>query len=96
MRDSVMYYPVRDFPLVRIACHHQGCAFVFELPLSKIEAAMKKTKGCCPMCDKPFTQPDVEGGSDAITMLAKAVLAVDRLAANVGVQFPVSVKDAAL
>jgi hypothetical protein len=90
MEKSVSYLPVRGFRVIRITCNHPGCEAVVELPPSRVEEVMKKTKGCCPVCNKPFTIPEVEGGADVLTMLAKAVLAMNELASNVGVELPVN------
>lgn len=87
---SMSYLLVRDFRVIRIACHHKECGVVFELAPDHVEAAMKKTNGTCPLCGKPFTMPDVEGGADVVTMLAKVVLALNKLAPNVGISLPVA------
>jgi hypothetical protein len=89
MRETVSYYNVRDFDAIRIICKHAGCGAVIELPPKRIEEALKKTNACCPLCGKPFTKPDVEGGADVVTQLAKVVIALSSLDQNVGIQFPV-------
>jgi hypothetical protein len=91
--DAVMYYSVRNFDVIRIGCHHSGCGAVLELHPRNVEEAMKKTGACCPVCGKPFTKPDVEGGADVITMLAKVVLALNGLAPNVGIEFPACISN---
>jgi hypothetical protein len=93
MPESVMYYQVRNFPAIRIVCHHQDCMAVTELHPSRVEAVMSKTNGCCPVCGKPFTKPDVEGGADVVSMLAKVILALNNLAPQVRIELPVKQND---
>jgi hypothetical protein len=93
MDAAVKYYPVRGFDEIRITCHHRDCYSTIELEPSKVEAAMAKTKGCCPICDKPFTNPKVDGGTDVISMLAKVILALNGLAEQVTIEFPISVSE---
>ncbi len=88
MSHTQTYLPVRDFNTIRIVCRRQDCRAVIELPPSRVEEAMKKSKACCAFCGKPFTMPSAECGADVVTMLAKAVLALNTLAPNVGVEFP--------
>lgn len=92
--DHVMYYKVRDFSKIRIVCHHADCGAVTELSPSRVEGAMKKTGACCPVCGKPFTKPDIEGGADVVTMLAKVVLALNGLGSHVHMEFPVQQTEA--
>jgi hypothetical protein len=92
--QTMTYLPVREFRIVRICCGHSGCRCVLEIDPSQVEAAMQKTKACCPLCGKPFTDPKVAGGADVVTQLAKAVLALDQLGGNVTVEFPVEQGDA--
>jgi hypothetical protein len=89
VKEAMIYYHVRDFRAIRIACQHDGCRAVIELSPSKIEEAMKKTNACCPLCGKPFTKPDVEGGADVITQLSKVVMALNKLGSAVWIEFPV-------
>lgn len=89
MSQSMTHYAVREFPAIRIACHHAGCQAVFELPLERVEPVLAHTKGACPVCGKAFVDPKVEGGADVVTALAKAVIALSKLAPQVGVYFPV-------
>lgn len=90
MNGAVVYYLVRNLGLIRIACHHHECRAVTELPVSAVEAAMKKTGACCPVCGRPFTKPDVEGGADVVTMLAKTILALNKLAPQLGIELPLA------
>lgn len=92
MSDSVKYYQLRDFNTIRICCHHSGCNTAFELHPTQVEAAMKKTGGCCPLCGKPFTKPDVDGGADVVTQLARVIVALNNLAGNVGIELPVVIR----
>jgi hypothetical protein len=88
---ETMSYNAQDFQVIRIACHYQDCKAVTELAASKVEAAMKKTNACCPVCSRPFTSQEVEGGADIVTMFAKAVLALNGVASQVGIELPVRV-----
>lgn len=90
MRDAMVYFPIRDFETIRVCCHHADCRAVTELPIGTVEAVMKRTGGCCPVCRKPFTNPAVDGGADVVTAVAKAVLALNSLGSQVGLQFPAS------
>ena len=89
MKQTMTYYPVRDFAKVRIACHNQVCRAVLELDLAKVEPVFEKTKAHCPVCGHPFFKAEVNGGADVVTQLAKAVLALNQLASQVGIEFPV-------
>lgn len=89
-RPTMTYYAVRWFDVIRVSCQHDGCKAVIELPLRTVETVMKRTNGCCPVCGKPFTKPTVEGGADIVTQLAKVVLALNELAPQLGIEFPVS------
>jgi uncharacterized CHY-type Zn-finger protein len=89
MGNTVTYLPVRDLKVIRIVCHHKDCRAVTELHPAKVEAAMKKTGQCCPVCDKPFNSPSVEGGTDMVTTFAKCVLAMTELIGRVGIELPV-------
>jgi len=86
------YLPVGFFDIIRIKCGHDGCRAVIELPPNQVAAVMKKTSACCPLCGKPFTKPDVEGGADVVTQLAKVVLALNGLAHHVGIELPIPVE----
>lgn len=92
MRSVVVaHYLLGDLDTIRIKCRHDGCGAVTELQADRVEAAMKKSGACCPVCGKPFARPDVEGGADVVTMLAKVILALNGLAGNVGIELPVHV-----
>lgn len=86
------YYPVRNFRVIRIRCKHDKCGMVLELPRERVAEVLKDTNACCPLCKKPFTLPNVEGGADVVTQLARAVKALDDLANNVEVSLPVPVQ----
>ena len=93
MSKAMTYLVVRDFPIIRISCHHSGCGIAFELEPSQVAEAMKKTGACCPLCGKPFTKPDVDGGSDQITKLANVILSLNKLGSNVGIHFPLPINE---
>lgn len=76
---------------MRIRCHHAGCGAVIELLLEHVGEAMRKTGCCCPLCGRPFSSPAVNGGADTLTQLAKALIALDSLTNNVGVELPAPV-----
>lgn len=88
MKGDVMYYLLREISPIRLACNHSGCQVVTELPLQLVEPLMTKTGCCCPACGRPFTRPDVEGGADVVTALAKAMLAINKVFAQVRVELP--------
>lgn len=91
MSENVTYLPVRDFKVVRIVCHHQGCGAAFELPPEKVEEAMKKTNVCCPLCSRPFVMQDALGGADVITMMAQVIIALNKLAPSVRIELPLPI-----
>lgn len=90
--EPMSYLPMRDFGIIRIVCSHQGCTAVTELRVSRVEQVMKDTGGCCPVCRKPFTKPDVEGGADVVSQLAKIIMALDQLAPQVRIELPLPVQ----
>src|SRR5262249_5175584 len=70
----VMYYHhLGDFDALRIRCQHEGCRALLELEPARVGPFLKKTKGCCPACDRPFFDPGVPGGADALAQLASAI-----------------------
>ena len=89
MPEMTMYFGLRWFDTIRIACHHSDCRIITELPVVKVEELKKKTGSCCPACGKPFTKPSVNGGADTVTQVAKAIIALEELAPQVGLYFPV-------
>lgn len=91
MKDAMAYYNVRDFQTIRICCSHAGCKAVIELAPALVEPAMKKTNASCPLCGKSFVNQDAANGSDVVSCIAKAVIALNSLATQVVVQFPVKV-----
>lgn len=90
----MVYFPLRDFATLRIVCHNKDCGVVSETPIEGVAALMKKTGGRCPACDQPFTKPSVFGGEDVVTQAARVVIALNQLAGQVGLEFPVSAESA--
>lgn len=86
---TFVYHDLHKLSIMRLCCRHQDCRAVLELRPEQIEAAMKKTGACCSLCGRPFTKP---GGTDAVTLLAKALLALDELGDQVKVQLPLDAR----
>lgn len=83
------HFAAREFETIRIRCMHAGCEALTELPAHRVAAVMKKTGSCCPVCGKPFTRPDVEGGADVVSNVANAVVALSSLGGQVQIEFPI-------
>ncbi len=87
-RKDVVFSLSQDFRTIRIQCGHDGCQISIDLAPEQVEGMMSKTRCCCPICGKPFTDPSISGGADVITQFIKSVMALQKLGGNVIVSLP--------
>jgi hypothetical protein len=85
--EKAVKLPLKEFSVVRVVCRHEYCGAVLEVPIDRLESALRSSKGACPVCGSSFLNPT--GGEDFVSALAKAIKGLSSVSNRVESEFSV-------